>query len=81
MADDVFGINFPNEASNLLFDLPVPIDEEGRDDGRYENTAQNASGDLRISQTVVRIGAFLVPVAARRLVQRYVCANPRNLVR
>ena len=45
MADDVFGINFPNEASNLLFDLPVPIDEEGRDDGRYENTAQNASGD------------------------------------
>ncbi len=81
MADDVFGIDLPNEASNLLFDLPFAIDEEGRDDGHNENTTQNASGDLRISQPVVRIGASFVPVAARRLVQRLAVTNPRNLVR
>lgn len=81
MVDDVFGVDFPNEAGNFLLDLPFTIDEENGDDGRDENESQHASGDLRVSLPIIPVAALLVAVAARRFIQWLPLTNPRNFVR
>ena len=68
MANDVSGIDLPDEASNLLFDLPLSVDEEGRDDNDDKDGAEQTDSNLRIAQSVIRFGALGVIVAARRLV-------------
>jgi hypothetical protein len=79
---DMMSLGSSNKTGNLLFNLPFVIDKESRADGRQENAAENSGGNLGISQTRVRVAATLVPVAARRLVQRRTFAHhPQNLVR
>jgi hypothetical protein len=56
-----------------LFNLPLAIDGEGDNEGKDEEAAQHAGGNLGAALAGL---ALLPAVAAQRLVQRFVALRP-----
>ena len=82
-SNDIFGVDLPDQTGDFLFHLPLSIDEKNGDNKDDEEGTQNAGCDLRMRNSVIRFAAFLVIVAARRLIERRSFSHPcyRNRLR
>ena len=79
MIGQVFGVDLPDESSDLLFHFPFAVNEEHDNDGDQEDAAQDAGGDLRVAVPVVRVATLFEVVAARRFVQWRSVVHPGDV--